>query len=151
MKDYLHNLCWPSLRQYNYAGDILILSNFFLAALALPYLNYNASKKAVYLGIAFYSLRELLSIITYCETAACKEHRPWFGGDTRWYVISGHLLASSLITYALVQSDVSDLLKDFSTAITMMVFATQIATREHYTTDMVLTAVMVYLALKCYG
>jgi hypothetical protein len=149
--DVCHDYWGDCYEKYNDCGDAFLVMNVFILLVSLPYCCQVDVARIFGLYMALMVFREAVSLVTRCEACVNKDHRPWLGGDDRWYVISGHLATSILVTYLVYNSDVMKPLKITSVLLCFCVFFIQIATREHYTKDMMVTALIGWLLIKAYG
>jgi len=150
-EDVVHNWAGKKYEKYNHVNDILLCINIIIAALHFRCIDVKLFKKVLPLLVAVYVFRQLLAYLTNCDAPVCTESRPTLSSDQKWYIISGHLTINMFVTYLIINSTASMYIKYTSILITALIFIVGILSREHYSKDMVLTLVFVYMAIKLYG
>jgi hypothetical protein len=134
-------------------GDLFIFFNILilLYILIIGKINYDLVIKILLIGCVLYFLRGIVAGTTICKADINKDFRPWSSKDNDyWYIISGHTLNALLITYIIVKSNINYITKYTSIIFCILVMFFQSSTREHYTCDIILTALIVHLAVKAY-
>jgi len=149
--DICHFFTCPQYNQYNHIGDCFIGFQVMLFFISLYYADASLVYRFAGLFMAIMIFREVVSLVTRCPSCVNTSNRPFLGGDDRWYVISGHLFTSIIMTYITWRSHVNGLLKIMMGLLTSIIFFVQIITREHYTKDMLITALIGFLLIKAYG
>lgn len=146
--DIVYDFVEKNYDNYNDLGDAVALLNVGILFFALPHLAKYYTTRILSLFIFLMIFREVVSVVTFCESHVNKEYRPLFGGDSRLYTISGHLVSNMLITSAVCESQIPLIVKFTSILLTFCIFFVQIVTREHYSKDMLITSLLCFFALK---
>ena len=150
--DICHFFLPPEYQECNYWGDVVISIQLLFFLLVLPSIPIRVVGRITGLLLAMMVFREAISLMTRCSSCVNPHKRPWLGGDDRWYVISGHLLTSMMLTYMVWQGSSSSwFIQWFMGMFPVLIFGIQILTREHYSKDMFITALLGFLLLKAYG
>ena len=151
--DIFHEYCGKYITRYNYLGDLFIFFNILilLYILIIGKVNYDLVIKILLIGCCLFFFRGIVAGITICNADVNKDVRPWSSQhNDYWYIISGHTLNALLITYLIVKSKVHHIIKYASIILCVLVMFFQSCTREHYTCDIIITALIVHLIIKAY-
>lgn len=149
--DICHDFVGDDFHQYNDLGDALIIINIGLLITAIAHSEHVPLRRFVVLFVVMMLFREILSLVTFSESNVNRANRPLLGGDHRWYILSGHLFTSIIITYLVGRSNINVATKITSVALSMGIFFVQIVTHEHYSKDMMLTLLICLLLIKAYS
>jgi hypothetical protein len=148
--DYFHNLFGDGYLEYNHLNDTFLIGNIFIFVVALlcNYVSTPLLKRFIVLYLLFYIFRWLLVCLTTCYPRCMNTTRTWLLPDEKWHFISGHTLTSLLVTIFLYQSQAPEYLKMISGILTLILIMTLLSTREHYSADILLTVVLVFLVVS---
>ena len=151
-RDVVHEWGGKQIAQYNHLGDVFLFFNLavLLVVLGLNQCDYLLVTQVLIIGTVIYFLRNFVASLTVCQANVNVEKRPWMSGDCYWYIISGHTVIVLLFTYIIVHSQTNLFLKMCGIMFCFLTMLFQIISREHYTVDIVLTAIIIHLALKAY-
>ena len=150
--DRFHEMMGHNITKYNHMGDVFVFLNIalFLYVLGSGGVITSIMMSVFKIGFVLYIIRAIIASITICDADTNREFRPWTSTDNLWYIISGHTLNAMLITYIILNSQTTELVKYMSILFCILVMFFQSASREHYTVDIILTILIVHLALKAY-
>ena len=152
--DVIHEWCGIEMKDQNHMGDILILLNLFILLIGLfqHWVDYDLLREYTFILIFFVCVRAMMAFVTTCRTDSNQTVKAWSTRENNdiWFMISGHTLVALVITGFIVHSDYMDVLKFVSVLICVVVCFFQTATREHYTSDIILTITLVLLAMKSF-
>lgn len=102
-------------------------------------------KQLLMTGIALYIMCYVLSNATQCQI------NPNGHGKIEWNMIIYRVMCSLLITFFLFKLNVPFLLKLSSILITLSLSWAEIVSHKHYTSDIIITTVLVYLSVQAFG
>jgi len=151
-KDIFHGFIGDKIIHHNYLGDLFLCMNLLLLFLVLGtgLVNCALAIKVFIIYIVLFLIRLILSSLTVCDANVNKKCRPYGSKDTYWYIISGHTLNALFVTYIIINSSAADIIKYASIILSLLVMIVQCLTKEHYSVDIVLTALIVHLSIKAY-
>jgi hypothetical protein len=152
-QDVFHNVFGTDVTKLNYVGDIFVGIEALLLASLLWYKRIDAelAKKVGLIALCLFLIRYFIQRLTNCR-ANVNVQRPLLSSSDRWYILSGHTIAASLMAYLIIQApNVPGLAKGLAGLLAVGTVTASIITREHYTVDIILTFIIVYLAVKVYA
>jgi hypothetical protein len=151
-RDIVHEWGGQKITEYNHLGDVFLFFNLatLLVVLGLNQCDYVLVTQVLIIGTVIYFLRNFVSCLTICQANVNISRRPWMSGDCYWYILSGHTIIVLLFTYIIIHAQTNTMLKMCGITFCFLTMLFQIISREHYTVDIVLTAIIVHLALKAY-
>lgn len=152
--DILHEWCGHGMKDINKMGDILILLNslLFIFGYFQNWINYNIIIEFTLIMIFFTCVRASIALVTMCKANSHPTVKAWTTrqNNNLWFMISGHTVGALVITGIIFYSEFPIALKVFSAILSVFVCFFQSATREHYTSDIILTICLVFLAMKSF-
>jgi hypothetical protein len=151
-QDIVHNLVGTRYEHLNQWGDYLTYFNLFLLGFSLLHIPVPILQRSLLIFVCLYLLRWGLLVTTKCDMdIAQSKPRPLLSPNHDWFVLSGHLLTNAIITYSIWRGKSSSFVKNLSLLSTSLVMISMVMSREHYTIDMILTLVLLFLVLQLYG
>jgi len=152
--DVMHDLCGVDMREHNLYGDIFVFMNIMLLICGLiqKWINWEFFVQYALILIFLHSVRGMMAFVTTCKANCNVKQSPWSSRSENevWFMISGHTLNTLIITGLILNSNFPVFIKYLSVSISVMVCFFQTATREHYTSDIFITACLVFLSTRTF-
>ncbi len=142
------------MKDRNNVGDMLIVVNLFILFIGVfqHWIDYELLKDFLFILIFFVCVRALMAFATTCKVDSQLKLKAWStrANNDIWFMISGHTLVAMVTTGFILYSEYSIVLKYASVLTCGLVCFFQTATREHYTSDIIITVTLVLLAMKSF-
>ena len=144
--DTIHEWCGADMQSKNHLGDLFLCFNF---ALLLNYsmIDVDMVKKYTLIIIFISIIRNLMALTTQCIADIHPTIHTWSNmcRNNLWFIISGHTVLTTSLTLLIWNSNFPLGLKVCSMFFSVMVCIFQIATREHYSCDIIIALGFVFL------
>ena len=148
--DVLHEWCGIEMQKNNNFGDIFLLLHFILLLIGLyqNWVSYKLLKDCVLIVTFLVCVRAMMALSTLCEADTYPFSKPWSSrkNNNVWFMISGHTMKTVVLTLLILKSNFPSNMKMISVLLSFSVCFFQSATREHYSSDIVITMFLVLLA-----
>ena len=152
--EVIHEWCGIEMKDNNHMGDLLIILNLLILLVGLlqHWIDYELLREYVFILIFFVCIRGLMAFVTTCRADSHATLKAWSTRENNdiWFMISGHTLVAIVITGFIVNSNFPNFFKYASVTACVAVCFFQTATREHYTSDIIITVALVLLAMKSF-
>jgi len=152
-QDVVHNLIGSQVTKYNYMGDVFLILELilFLVFIGLDKVDIQQVKHFGVIALVLFAIRYIAMRVTNCRADVNTTQRPFSDRSDRWFILSGHTIVASFVAYVVFQSQGINLPAKIVTALlTGATIISQIITREHFTVDIILTLLIVFLVTKAY-
>lgn len=154
--DVVHESMGRSFTQYNKMGDLFIFANLGLLILSIcgHWILRPLVCNALMAALVLTCLRGLVAWTTQCKCDANTDNatmtsRP---NNNVWFIISSHTMVSLMITSVLWFSPQVPLVVKYASVVcSALVALFQAATREHYSIDILICCVLVYLVMVLFA
>ncbi len=146
--DILHNIIgYTHVKPHVLSGLLVLNILLLLFSYWKTFLTNVAMSHLVITGIVLFVFRYLMSLVTYCKMDTTPQHK----SPHDWHMIVRRVMVSLLITLILVSSvTVPTVVKSLSIILTIVIIILEISTRNHYTSDVIITLVLTFLCTQAF-
>ena len=122
--------------------NVMLLLFVFFMSFTTP----EGMSKLLIIGLLLYLMRNILSAVTRCRMKMddAKKTKPW-------NIIAERLMFSILITLSICKINAPVWIKFISVLLTVCIGVFEITSHQQYTSDIIITSVLTYVAVKAFG